>query len=260
MHTGYSSPGPIDPRQVAFDKALATLKSGDADTTICPSSTFTRWAPAESMADVDTGGALRVGPRSAGAEPGPVCYGAGTELTVTDANLLLGRLDPEYVSGRPDGARLDAGTARGRAIGADAGCRRRRPRRGHGASGQRQHGACDPRGLGGARTRPARVRVARIRRCRWHARVRDRRHPRHDDRHRARATPVCSRRHTRRGRHEGLLADGSVCRNRRIDRASHRDHHPPRCAGRRGPCGGRLHPGPAHGIRDTRARPSTPRP
>jgi N-methylhydantoinase A len=43
----------------------------------------------------DRGGALRVGPRSAGAEPGPACYGrGGTEPTVTDANLLLGYLDP----------------------------------------------------------------------------------------------------------------------------------------------------------------------
>ncbi len=42
---------------------------------------------------LDSGGALRVGPRSAGAEPGPACYGrGGTEPTVTDANLLLGRL------------------------------------------------------------------------------------------------------------------------------------------------------------------------
>jgi N-methylhydantoinase A len=44
----------------------------------------------------DTGGALRVGPHSAGAEPGPACYGrGGTEPTVTDANLLLGRLSPD---------------------------------------------------------------------------------------------------------------------------------------------------------------------
>ena len=49
-----------------------------------------------SIAYVDSGGSLRVGPRSAGADPGPVCYGKGDELTVTDANLLLGRLDPEY--------------------------------------------------------------------------------------------------------------------------------------------------------------------
>ena len=52
-----------------------------------------------SIAYVDSGGALRVGPRSAGSVPGPVCYGAGTELTVTDANLLLGRLDPEFFLG-----------------------------------------------------------------------------------------------------------------------------------------------------------------
>lgn len=52
-----------------------------------------------SIAYLDTGGALRVGPRSAGAAPGPVCYGVGEELTVTDANLLLGRLDPDYFLG-----------------------------------------------------------------------------------------------------------------------------------------------------------------
>jgi N-methylhydantoinase A len=50
-----------------------------------------------SIAWVDAGGFLRVGPRSAGAQPGPICYGrGGTEVTATDANLLLGRLNPEY--------------------------------------------------------------------------------------------------------------------------------------------------------------------
>jgi N-methylhydantoinase A len=45
-------------------------------------------------------GALRVGPRSAGADPGPVCYGrGGTQPTVTDANLLLGRMNPDYFLG-----------------------------------------------------------------------------------------------------------------------------------------------------------------
>ena len=52
-----------------------------------------------SIAWIDSGGGLRVGPRSAGADPGPVCFGVGTELTVTDANLLLGRLDPAYFLG-----------------------------------------------------------------------------------------------------------------------------------------------------------------
>jgi N-methylhydantoinase A len=49
-----------------------------------------------SIAWRDAGGALRVGPQSAGADPGPACYGrGGTDPTVTDANLLLGYLDPE---------------------------------------------------------------------------------------------------------------------------------------------------------------------
>ena len=52
-----------------------------------------------SLARFDTGGALRVGPESAGADPGPICYGRGTEPTVTDANLLLGRLRPNRFLG-----------------------------------------------------------------------------------------------------------------------------------------------------------------
>lgn len=53
-----------------------------------------------SIAWVDSGGILRVGPQSAGADPGPVCYGrGGEEPTITDANLVLGRLDPEYFLG-----------------------------------------------------------------------------------------------------------------------------------------------------------------
>lgn len=49
-----------------------------------------------SIARVQTGGLLRVGPESAGARPGPICYGRGGELpTLTDANLVLGRLDPQ---------------------------------------------------------------------------------------------------------------------------------------------------------------------
>lgn len=52
-----------------------------------------------SMAYIDQGGALRVGPQSAGADPGPICYGKGEDVTVTDANLLLGRLDPDRFLG-----------------------------------------------------------------------------------------------------------------------------------------------------------------
>jgi N-methylhydantoinase A len=53
-----------------------------------------------SIAAVDASGALKVGPRSAGAEPGPACYGrGGTQATVTDANLLLGRLGADRFLG-----------------------------------------------------------------------------------------------------------------------------------------------------------------
>ena len=64
-----------------------------------------------SIAWLDDGGALRVGPQSAGADPGPACYGRGGTLpTVTDANLVLGRLDPEVpLAGS---VQLDVGAAR----------------------------------------------------------------------------------------------------------------------------------------------------
>ncbi|MGD9299640.1 MAG: hydantoinase/oxoprolinase family protein, partial [Thiohalocapsa sp.] len=64
-----------------------------------------------SIARVDAGGALQVGPESAGATPGPVCYGrGGREPTVTDANLVLGRLRADaFLGGR---MRLDLGAAR----------------------------------------------------------------------------------------------------------------------------------------------------
>ncbi len=52
-----------------------------------------------SIAYTDRGGSLRVGPQSAGADPGPACYGQGNFPTVTDANLLLGRLVPEFFLG-----------------------------------------------------------------------------------------------------------------------------------------------------------------
>jgi N-methylhydantoinase A/oxoprolinase/acetone carboxylase beta subunit len=85
-----------------IDDAIGTTtdaKIGDFPVRLPVIDIHTVGAGGGSIAHVDTGGALRVGPRSAGAQPGPVCYGTGTELTVTDANLLLGRLDPEYFLG-----------------------------------------------------------------------------------------------------------------------------------------------------------------
>ncbi len=52
-----------------------------------------------SIARLDSGGALVVGPQSAGADPGPACYGRGDQVTVTDANLMLGRLLPDHFLG-----------------------------------------------------------------------------------------------------------------------------------------------------------------
>jgi N-methylhydantoinase A len=63
-----------------------------------------------SLARFDSGGVLRVGPQSAGADPGPICYGRGAGPTVTDANLLLGRLDPDIFLGGQ--MKLDAERAR----------------------------------------------------------------------------------------------------------------------------------------------------
>lgn len=66
-----------------------------------------------SIARVDSGGILQVGPQSAGAEPGPVCYGmGGTEPTLTDAHLILGRINPDYPIARRKGFSFDVTRAR----------------------------------------------------------------------------------------------------------------------------------------------------
>ena len=68
-------------------------------------------AGGSSIATVDAGGMLRVGPHSAGSKPGPACYAlGGEEPTVTDANVVLGRLNPEYLLG--GALRIDSGKSR----------------------------------------------------------------------------------------------------------------------------------------------------
>lgn len=65
-----------------------------------------------SIAKLDRGGLLQIGPESAGSDPGPACYGAGNDRpTVTDANLVLGRINPEHPIGGKVG-RLDVEAAR----------------------------------------------------------------------------------------------------------------------------------------------------
>lgn len=62
-----------------------------------------------SIAWIDDGGALRVGPKSSGADPGPACYGrGGTRPTVTDADVLLGYIDPDYFLGGRESLDIDA--------------------------------------------------------------------------------------------------------------------------------------------------------
>jgi N-methylhydantoinase A len=75
-----------------------------------------------SIAWIDKGGLLRVGPHSAGADPGPVCYGkGGTAVTVTDANLVLGRLNPAYFLGGQLALDVDLARAKVRELGATLG-------------------------------------------------------------------------------------------------------------------------------------------
>ena len=62
-----------------------------------------------SLAWMDSAGTLQVGPQSAGADPGPACYGRGEQVTVTDADLVLGRLHPDHFLG--GAMRLDAARA-----------------------------------------------------------------------------------------------------------------------------------------------------
>ncbi len=99
----------VDMGGTSFDTALIK----DATPVVTTFSTVDRRALALPMMDIhtigagggsiawiDQGGLLRMGPRSAGARPGPVCYGfGGDEPTCTDANLILGFLDPDYFAG-----------------------------------------------------------------------------------------------------------------------------------------------------------------
>ena len=110
-----------------------------------------------SIAWIDKGGMLRVGPQSAGATPGPACYGTGgVEATVTDANLVMGRISADNFLGgsmRLDVAAAEAAVGRiADATRHDAGCRRHgdRPNR------QQQHGGRAAQRADRARARSAR--------------------------------------------------------------------------------------------------------
>jgi hypothetical protein len=137
-----------------------------------------------SIAWIDDGGSLRVGPQSAGADPGPACYGrGGKKPTVTDANLVLGRIDPTLGGNSRSRQTLPA-TPSGRSPSRSE-CRCSNARRDRGDR-QREHGNGDPLGLHRPRPRSPRSRDGRLRRRRRFARASDRTLGRH--RPRARTT------------------------------------------------------------------------
>lgn len=92
-------------------RTTAATEIGGLPVAVSTTDIHTVGAGGGSIAWADEGGALRVGPRSAGADPGPACYGRGGEQpTVTDANVVLGRLDPGAALGGE--LALDPGRAR----------------------------------------------------------------------------------------------------------------------------------------------------
>jgi len=121
VDAGYENVITMDMGGTSFDVALAyegecrlarESRLGGFDVKIPMLDINTLGAGGGSIAWIDRGGALRVGPQSAGADPGPVSYGrGGKEPTVTDANLVLGRLNPDYFLGGE--ISLDVEAARG---------------------------------------------------------------------------------------------------------------------------------------------------
>ena len=113
-----------------------------------------------SIAWFDRDGLMKVGPQSAGALPGPACYGRGGEAaTVTDANLVLGRLSPRGLLNGAMPLDVDACAQGDRAARRTAWLHDRAHRARHHRDRGRQHGAGDPHGIGRARPRPARLRL-----------------------------------------------------------------------------------------------------
>jgi N-methylhydantoinase A len=125
-----------------------------------------------SIARFDAGGMLRVGPESAGADPGPICFGRGTQPTVTDANLLLGRLDAELPRRQRHARSRDRAQSKSWTTQKGPLPTASRLRRRHPARRRNQHGEGHPRHLRRARPRPARLHAGCLRRRRPAARLR----------------------------------------------------------------------------------------
>ncbi len=196
-----------------------------------------------SIAWTDDVGALKVGPQSAGADPGPICYrGGGTEPTITDANVVLGRLDPNnFLGGQmvldADGARAGIEQKIAKPLGHG---------HGRGGAGDRrdrdlQNVAGGARSFGRERLRSARFRAGRLRRRRPAARLRHRPRAAHPESDRAAVSLAFLRaRHAARRRaprfHPHLLLRSRQPRFRGARRGARRNGRPRRrraCAMRR---------------------------
>ena len=118
-----------------------------------------------SIAAIDEIGLLKVGPRSAGSHPGPAAYGlGGTEPTVTDADFLLGYLNPDYFAGGEVAVDMAAAIGALERLARRLGARVHQGRVGHPRHRQREHGGGGARAHRRARARPARLRAALHRR------------------------------------------------------------------------------------------------
>ena len=203
-----------------------------------------------SIASIDMSGRLQVGPASAGAVPGPACYGlGGTEPTVTDANLVLGYLNPDYFLGGDRPLRKELAEAAIKAKVADPlGLTRARGRRRHPRRGERQDGRRHRRHVQPARLRSAGLHPHRRRRRRSGAR-----RPAHaGDRHEALHLPADGagllrlRHDVRRPQaqlHPAVRRAGGGRRSRPHQRAVRGDgsRRPPHAGARRRGAGGHQH-------------------
>ena len=174
------------------------------------------------IAAVDRRGVIQLGPRSAGADPGPACYGRnGRDATLTDANLVLGYLDPAFFLGGK--MRLDPERAaeRDSVHGRQDARPASRPRRlGDPRDGERGRGAGLSRACGRARLRLSRMQHDRLRRLRSD--------PRHADRAQAEDTGGGISR--RRRRHVGVRPAGEPAepRDHKVRPSPARRHRRPR--------------------------------